>query len=251
MPQDSPPIAIVVPCYNEETRLPEATFVSFALAHPETRFVLVNDGSTDQTLGRLQQIRAQVGARIDVLNLPQNRGKAEAVRLGMLRAFELGCELAGYWDADLATPLQEIPRFVDVLRRLPACLMVFGARVQMLGRTIERGAARHYLGRVFATTASALLDLSIYDTQCGAKLFRVTEDTRALFAEPFAVGWTFDVELIARLIQRQRQRGGRPVSELIYELPLDNWHDVAGSKVAPLDFVRGIAEVLRIRKRYL
>jgi glycosyltransferase involved in cell wall biosynthesis len=249
--QEPPPIAIVLPCYNEQDRLDRETLVRFARAHPEIGFVLVDDGSTDGTLACLEQMREEAGERVQIVHLARNRGKAEAVRVGMLRAFEKGCAMAGYWDADLATPLDEIPRFADVLRGSPGYLAVFGARVQLLGRSIERRAARHYLGRVFATTASALLDLPIYDTQCGAKLFRVTDETRALFAEPFTAGWTFDVELIARLIRLQRQRGGRPAKELIYELPLETWHDVPGSKVSTLDFARALSDVIRIRHRYL
>jgi dolichyl-phosphate beta-glucosyltransferase len=249
--QEPPQIAIVLPCYNEAKRLDVGVLSRFLLAHREIWFVLVDDGSTDDTLACLEQIRQAAGERAQILRLPHNRGKAEAVRAGMQRAFDLGCVMAGYWDADLATPLDEIVRFADVLRRSPDHLMVFGARVQLLGRSIERRAARHYLGRVFATTASALLELPIYDTQCGAKLFRVTEQTRALFALPFAARWTFDVELIARLIRLQRQRGGRPAAELIYELPLEIWHDVAGSKVSVLDFARALADIVRIRHRYL
>ncbi|MFI5306667.1 MAG: glycosyltransferase [Polyangiales bacterium] len=244
-------IAIVVPCYDEEQRLPVGSFEAFAAAHEEVRFVLVNDGSRDQTGTVLRGMHERAPDRFEVIGQPQNLGKAEAVRVGMLRAFELGVELCGYWDADLAAPLEEIPRFAAILDQWPERLMVFGARVQLLGRSIERSAARHYLGRVFATTASMLLGLPVYDTQCGAKLFRATPEVRALFAQPFEVGWTFDVELIARLIRARRERGGPPVSELIYEAPLDSWHDVAGSKVSAMDFARGLSEIARIHRRYL
>jgi dolichyl-phosphate beta-glucosyltransferase len=80
---------------------------------------------------------------------------------------------------------------------------------------------RHYLGRLFATVASQVLHLPVYDTQCGAKLFRVTDDARAIFAQPFSVNWTFDVEIIAR-VQALRPEAKRPSgSNVIYELPLN------------------------------
>jgi glycosyltransferase involved in cell wall biosynthesis len=244
-------IQIVVPCYDEARRLDGEGLLQFAAGHPDLGFVLVDDGSTDGTLELLRSLAERNPAQIAVLALPDNRGKAEAVRAGMQHAFEGGCEMAGYWDADLATPLDEIPRFVTTLQAHPQRLVVFGARVQLLGRSIRRSRARHYLGRVFATATSTLLRLPIYDTQCGAKLFRATPMTRSLFADPFAVGWTFDVELIARMICLERQGAGRDVADLIYELPLETWHDVAGSKVKATDFLRAAFELLRIHRRYI
>ena len=95
-----------------------------------------------------------------------------------------------------ATPHDEIPRFIETLDAHPGIEALFGARVQLLGRTIERRASRHYLGRVSATAISLVLGLAIYDTQCGAKLFRASVACKALFAEPFHSRWLFDVEII-------------------------------------------------------
>jgi glycosyltransferase involved in cell wall biosynthesis len=242
---------IVVPCYNEEQRLDVATFEHFARDHAGVRFVMVNDGSRDGTLARLIELRSRLPHAFDVLDQPRNTGKAEAVRAGMLHALGTGCDACGYWDADLATPLDELAHFAAALRDHPEVLMVFGARVQLLGRSIARSTARHYLGRVFATAASSVLRLPIYDTQCGAKLFRAGATTRALFATPFRVRWTFDVELIARLIRLRRQLGQDDAAQLIYEIPLHSWRDVPGSKVGAFDFARAQLEIARIYAAYL
>ena len=116
--------------------------------------------------------------------------------------------------------------------------------VQLLGTDIARHPARHYLGRMFATAASVTLGLPVYDTQCGAKLFRVTPHTAELFSAPFISRWVFDVELIAR---HMRVTGGR---HRIVELPLRCWHDVKGSKVKPRHFAVALADVARIWLRY-
>jgi dolichyl-phosphate beta-glucosyltransferase len=245
-----PDTTIVVPCYNESRRLSIDAFLAFSDAHPSVRFLFVNDGSTDETprmIGTLASGAPDHFARIDQ---PRNTGKAEAVRAGMLCAFAAGGRYAGYWDADLAIPLREIPRFVEALDTHPHHEICLGARVPLLGRDIERRACRHYLGRVFATAASLVLRLPVHDTQCGAKLFRVSPEMESLFAEPFLVGWTFDVELIARLAQ-ERDRSGRPgPRDILYELPLDECHDVEGSKVRPTDYVRAVFEMTRISRRY-
>jgi len=232
---------IVVPCFNEAARLRGDAFRAFCARIPDVDFLFVNDGSSDATLERLRELERALPGRAGVLDLPRNAGKAEAVRQGMRAALASGAWAAGYWDADLATPLDEVPRFQAVLRERPDVDLVTGARVQLLGRSIRRSAHRHYLGRVFATAVSQVLRLAVYDTQCGAKLLRNRAELAALFDEPFCVNWTFDVELIARLLRA----GGH-----IYELPLDRWEDVAGSKVRPRDFAVGLIELGRIWRRY-
>jgi hypothetical protein len=93
-----------------------------------------------------------------------------------------------------------------------------------------------------------VLRLPVYDTQCGAKLFRGGPDSAALFAEPFQTRWLFDVELIARLGKRRADAGG--AARAIYEVPLPEWRDVPGSKVKPKDYLRGLGDLARIALRY-
>jgi glycosyltransferase involved in cell wall biosynthesis len=245
---------IVIPCFDEADRLPVARFEEFVANAANTDFVLVNDGSTDATLELLRGLRARHPESFEVLDLQPNRGKAEAVRAGINTAIEREARYVGYLDADLAAPLEEIPNLVRVLDDNPRCEIVLGARVQLLGRRIGRSKLRHYLGRVFATVASETLGLPVYDTQCGAKLFRVGEVTKELFKEPFVSNWVFDVEIIARRIRAQQSAAGRtlpPTASVITELPLMQWIDVPGSKVRAFDFFRAIWEVWRIHRRYL
>jgi glycosyltransferase involved in cell wall biosynthesis len=242
---------IVIPCYDEAARLPVDRFFDYVHKTSEIDFLFVNDGSSDRTLDVLRGLEARAPDRLSVLDQQPNRGKAEAVRMGMNAAFERGARYAGYFDADLAAPLSELARLIRVLEQRSETEIVLGARVQLLGRRIERHKLRHYLGRVFATAASEVLHLPVYDTQCGAKLFRVSERTRPLFAEPFVASWVFDVEIIARLIADGRHRSLSPAEQVIYELPLDEWIDIAGSKVRAHDFLRAIWELWLIRRRYL
>jgi dolichyl-phosphate beta-glucosyltransferase len=237
-------IHIVVPCYNEAARLPQSAFDDFLSRHDDVGFVLVNDGSKDETLEVLRKLEGRWPGRVEVVDQQPNQGKAEAVRVGMLRAMDGRGTYAGFFDADLATPLEAIPEFVEVLDRNPRIDVVLGARVALLGRKVERNAARHYLGRVFATAASLVLGLPVYDTQCGAKLLRSTPVLRALFDRPFGSRWIFDVELIARYLTAPG------ASEGLYELPLQSWIDVAGSRVKARDFLRAAGEMAAIYRTY-
>ncbi len=243
----NPTTYLVVPCYNEAARFQSDSYADSLRSDPDLGFVLVNDGSKDSTLSVLRALQESFPDQVSVVDQQPNRGKAEAVRQGILRALDFHPRNVGFWDADLATPLTELPRFLDVLENRLGIQMVFGSRVQLLGRSIQRRPVRHYLGRVFATCVSVMIGLPIYDTQCGAKVLRVNTHLRSLFEEKFSVNWTFDVELIARLV---RCIGVDEAEESIFELPLDVWVDVAGSKVGPLDFFRGLLEVWRIYRRY-
>ena len=242
---------VVVPCYNEAQRLRPQQFTRFLEEDLGIRFLFVNDGSTDETLAVLLGLQRLHPQWISVLDQQPNAGKAEAVRSGLLQAItDPGTIYVGFWDADLATPLDAIPDLLGKLSSTPGLEMVFGARVRLLGRHIHRKPVRHYLGRCFATVASSLLRLPIYDTQCGAKLFRVTPDLREILKGSFRSRWIFDVEILARFVAL-RQGNFDHLRHVIYEYPLERWEDVAGSRVKPFDFIRAVRELLHIYQTYL
>jgi|SoiMethySBSTD1v2_1073268.scaffolds.fasta_scaffold01019_22 dolichyl-phosphate beta-glucosyltransferase len=242
---------IVIPCYNEEDRLDVSTFTDFKNSSHNITFLFVNDGSTDGTFRLLERLQKSEPAKFNLLNLPYNQGKAEAVRQGLLAGISPQHHYIGFWDADLATPLDAIPAFLDLAESRPDVEMIFGARVKLLGRRIQRRTARHYIGRLFATAVSMMLGLAIYDTQCGAKLFRVSSSLHGLFDKPFLSRWIFDVEIIARLIQARRGKQLPQPEQVIYEFPLIEWRDVHGSKLGYADFVRAAWELASIYERYL
>ena len=268
---------LVVPCYNEAARLAEGLFdgpgdtwactggldeckvfqgrtcncqlirSAHDLAHSRHRleFLFVNDGSSDGTLDMLRSLERSCRVEVDVMDQEPNRGKAEAVRQGLLRAIERGPDFVGFWDADMATPLSALPDFVQTLEERPNIEIVMGARVKLLGRLIERYPWRHYSGRVFATLVSLMLRIPVYDTQCGAKVFRVTDDLYELFSKPFVSPWLFDVEVLARYLALRREEPFT-VGERIFELPLQVWRDMPGSKLTGLAYLRAAMGVSKI-----
>jgi dolichyl-phosphate beta-glucosyltransferase len=241
---------IVVPCYNEAKRLNLRVIQDFARRTAGVELLLVDDGSKDETPELIEHLHRNNPQQFTFLRLQANGGKAEAVRRGVLAALGRGADYVGFWDADLATPLAEIPNFIRVLDERPRIELVVGTRMRLLGRRIERRPLRRVLGRVFATTASLALGIRIFDTQCGAKLFRATERAVRLFEQPFMTRWIFDVELLARMKSTQDSRP-LPLEEIIYEHPLDEWRDVAGSSVRSADFVKASVEMARIYWTYL
>lgn len=237
---------MVIPCYNEAGRLFPEAFRSFAEAWHHGRFLFVDDGSTDDTFAVLSKLRSGLPESFDILRLPSNAGKAEAVRQGFLHAFTTDPDYVGFWDSDLATPLDAIPLFESVLQERPQTEVVLGARVKLLGRDVRRNTLRHYLGRAFATAVAVISGLEVYDSQCGAKLFRTTNTVRAVFATPFQSRWIFDVEILLRFIKLKQPRTSMDIQARLYELPLPVWHDIPGSRLRPKDFGRALVDLVRI-----
>ena len=246
----SPSLILVVPCFNEEARLDGRAFLDFAASHPASRLVFVDDGSDDRTPAILDGLRARAPGAVDVIHLAANRGKAAAVREGILAGLRQAPELVGFWDADLATPLAAVDDFLALASKRPEIDILLGSRVMLMGREIHREAWRHYIGRAFATGVSLTLDLPVYDTQCGAKIFRADEAIASVFAEPFHSPWIFDVELIARYLALPVGPGQPARRDRIYELAVSSWHHVPGSKLRWTDFVRAVYELVYIHRRY-
>ena len=219
-------VCIVVPCYNEAKRLDSMAFVRTLKKYSNLRFVFVDDGSKDDTLTVLQRLKQHNSARIAVLPLPQNGGKAEAVRQGLIYATNSGAKFVGYWDADLASPLSAIEEFAEVANRYADIDVIYGSRIQLLGHKIYRTAFRRLVSRVCSFLARIAVGLPIRDTQCGAKMLRNTVTLRNSLQHKFTADWLFDIELFARLSAKMENcRKG------FYEFPLSEWSEIDGSKI--------------------
>lgn len=234
-------IVLIVPCYNEARRIQLEAFEEGAQG--EIQILFVDDGSTDDTASRISTFILGK-ANFHLYRCTKNGGKANAVREGVLHLIEnpffQQAKWVGYWDADLATPLWEVPNMLQYAEFYNTeVAAVWGSRVYRLGSSIQRSALRHYLGRGFATVIAVLLKVESYDTQCGAKLFR-REHLSLAFGEPFISNWIFDVEILLRLREFQ-----------LVEYPLRKWRDVPGSKVKVIkEMMRVFRDILKIRQRF-
>ncbi|MFZ2654402.1 MAG: glycosyltransferase [Victivallales bacterium] len=232
-------ICLVIPCYNEESRLDLAVYQKFS---GSIHFLFVDDGSSDGTRNLLEK---EASGFASVLNLDRNSGKAEAVRTGMMHLKTMPgfseIEFAGFWDADLATPLEEVRNMLSFRDAVcPDADAVFGSRIYRLGGVIRRGRTRHLLSRVFCFLFRTLYGIETYDSQCGAKIFR-KEVLEKAFAEPFVSRWIFDVEIILRLKDRA-----------LVEYPVRRWADVKGSKVMKFgSAVVILRDMFKLWKKYV
>jgi dolichyl-phosphate beta-glucosyltransferase len=242
--------AIVVPCFNEADRLKVDVFAEFVCDTEDIELVFVDDGSSDTTIESAQAVAEMAGSSVSVLRLDINCGKAEAVRQGMLWATQRDCSAIAFWDADLATPLDTIVDFREVLARHSNVEVVWGTRLPLMGHTIDRDAVRRQTGRLFSASSAAAVGVGIRDALCGAKMFRTGPILDAILARPFSSRWIFDVEILARLDVLLKSTGGKSVQQTLYEFPLDAWCEIAGSRLRMTDFLRATVELTDLCWRY-
>jgi dolichyl-phosphate beta-glucosyltransferase len=233
----TPALSIVVPCYNEEKRLPRTIEqIERYLAGKGSVYelILVDDGSTDATR-QIMDAAAKHNQRVRIQALRQNRGKGRALAEGVAAA--RGSEIL-VTDADLSTPIEELDKLQAEVRK--GAGVAIGSRALRASRVeISQPIYRVLMGKVFNLLVQVVLLPGIWDTQCGFKLFRA-DVAHDAFAQLTTDGFGYDPEVL----YRAKQKGVR-----IAEVPVI-WRNSAPTKVSPikssLDMFR---HVLRIRFR--
>lgn len=236
---------VIIPCYNEESRFPIEDFLMFLSIQRTYELCFVNDGSTDNTLKILNDVKNKY-PNTTVLNLTQNIGKAEAIRYGVLNIDADKYNYIGYLDADLSTSLDEMARLSNFISG--DTTFILGSRVKKLGSIIIRSSIRHFFGRIFMTIVNNyILKVGIYDSQCGAKLIELTL-AKEIFKKPFVSKWLFDIELLLRVIQL---KGKDYFDNSIIEVPLIKWHDKGDSRIKIRDLLLVPSDLIKIKNKYL
>lgn len=230
---NTPDLAIVIPAFNEATRL-QATLDAI-VSHLSATDIswevrVVDDGSADGTAAVV--LAAAASEPRIVLQRELHRGKGGAVRAGMLVS---RAALRFLCDADLSMPIEEIARFLE---RVPSAAdIAIGTREGPGARRIGEPAQRHSMGRAFNWLVRAMILPGFQDTQCGFKMFSA-DAARQVFERVSLDGWAFDVEALF-----VADRLGLRVSVV----PI-TWHYSPESRVSPgRDALRMARDVLRVR----
>lgn len=228
-----PLLSIVIPAYNEETRLP-ATLDSIlkylgGTGPADTEIIVVDDGSRDGTV----EVVARYAPHVRLLKNPGNRGKGYAIRNGMLNA-------TGDWvlftDADLSAPIEEVPKLMNTARDQNAAIAIGSRALDRSLVAVRQPAFREWSGRVFNLVMRIVTGLPFTDTQCGFKLYRA-DAAKALFSRQKLDGFSFDVEalVIAKAL------GFKTV-----EVPV-RWSNVEGTKVSTVQGLKSFSDLAKIR----
>jgi len=231
----SPPrLSVVIPAYNEAGRLPatlQRVREYLAARDPCHEIVVVDDGSAD---GTAERAREAGGPDVVVVRNETNRGKGYSVRRGMLLARG---ERRLMTDADLSTPIEELPSLLAKLDEgydvAIASRAVDGARIE-----VHQPWFRENVGRLFNVLVRALLVPGLKDTQCGFKVF-TAEAAEEAFSLARLDGFSFDVEVLFVA----RRRGRR-----IAEVPVV-WRNDSATRVGLFKGSLAFLDLARIRWR--
>jgi len=235
----APALSLVIPAFNEETRLPASldTIAAFASRHPGgCEVILVDDGSRDRTPAIAREFAGKTSSARVLVN-ERNRGKGYSIRRGVLDARGASILVS---DADLSTPLTEAPKLLDRLRAMGEGIVIGSRGLKESNVEVHQNALRELMGRTFNLVVRTMTGLPFSDTQCGFKAFSASV-ARPIFERARVERFSWDVEIL----YVARKRGVR-----IEEIPV-TWRNAPGSKVgilsAPIEMLR---DVIRIRRWY-
>ncbi|MBM1107472.1 response regulator [Aurantibacter crassamenti] len=239
-------VGVVIPCYNEEERLSSDEFKEFANKNLGYHLCFVNDGSTDNTLRVLEDLKKGNENNISVYNCEKNGGKAEAVRQGMLHLYkDAQFDYLGFLDADLSTDFRDFDDLVQTIEKSDFKI-VSGSRMSRMGANITKESARKIISMTINLIIRSILKMPFNDTQCGAKILE-RDIIPMLFTKPFITKWIFDVEIFMRM---RKHYGKAKVQQLICEQPLKRWIHADGSKLSMKDSVKIVGQLAKIAISY-
>jgi dolichyl-phosphate beta-glucosyltransferase len=231
-------LSLVIPAYNEGARLDDgvgrlrAAIAAGDIVPETTEFIVVDDGSTDDTTARADALFSSF-PHVRLLRLPENHGKGGAVRAGVAAA---SAPIIAFADADMAIDPGQTPQFV---RALAEADLAIGSRAAS-GASVNRASLRRSLmNRAFNRLVNALTNVALDDTQCGFKAFRAPV-AKLLFHCSVTERFAFDVEILSL---------ARRFGLVIAEVPVQ-WLRVQGSQIRPWADARSMAgDVFRAGRR--
>ena len=239
-------ISVVIPAYNEAKVLPGALVLLDTFLGPavDRQVLVVDDGSTD---GTAETVEALARADVQVLRLPENRGKGAAVRAGVLASdgdVVIVTDADGHYLHNRAEPyLAAVRSSADAGGGGDADIVLASRAHPLSRREFDPAIAwyvhrRRLMGRTFNLLVRWIVGLSQRDTQTGLKFFRGSV-ARELFRELSLTGFAYDVEILYRACQR----GYR-----LREMPLVYYCPSAESKVTFWDPARMLLSLFRVRR---
>ena len=238
MQRDKPYISFVIPCYNEADRFfyIKNAFAEFdPLWHYKYEIIIVNDGSSDETLAIANAYKESAQllyASIKVVDVQPNQGKGNALKTGVAHA---SADWILTLDADMAASPLVLLSWMDRIMVFQLDTIYIGSRTHKES-DVDALLMRRIIGGIYNLVIRLNTSLQISDTQCGFKLYPVAI-AKEVFEKLVTVGWAHDIEILARA----KQKGAK-----IENMPL-KWVHREGAKINVFtDGLKMFAETIRI-----
>lgn len=231
MKKISPYISVVIPLFNEESRINNLSIIKkyLSLQKYSWEIILVNDGSTDNTL---QKLKTKKNEKVHILSYKENKGKGCAIKQGMLKStgkYKL------FLDIDLSTPIEQFDKFKKYLNKFD--LIIGSRRVAGSKFITKQNLLRESMGRVFTKLSQNITGVNISDFTCGFKCFS-KKAAEEIFSKQLINRWGFDAEIL--FIAKNKGYS-------IKELPVE-WKNDSRSRVKfPQDVFTSLFDLFKIR----
>ncbi len=236
---ERPFISVLVPCYNEEDHVEEIIYRLSNLNYENYEIIAIDDGSKDLTGVKLKYI-AETNDKVRVVVSKQNRGKANALHLGLLASkgeYLVCVDDEAYIDPDAINYL--IPYFLkenngeriaavtgnpQVRNRNALLAKIQIAEFSSIVGTIKRaqrvgGLVMTVSGVVVAFSKKALLDVDLWDrdmiTEDIAVTWKFHQKNWEIIYEPRAICWMLVPEKLPSL-WNQRVRWSEGGVEVLF-----------------------------------
>lgn len=192
-------LLFLVPCFNEEHRF-SLEYWQKLIENKNISFLFIDDGSTDKTAQIINSLKSD---NVNTLLLHDNKGKSNAVRSGILKAYEDLSKYILIVDSDASFSINCLYDFIsrfefELKHETGGYQAYFGARVKLAGRQIKRNTSRHIYSRVLHTILGFMNRQLPYDTNCGLKILNLESINPVIFREPFKTRWFFEIEMLRR-----------------------------------------------------
>ncbi len=225
-------ISVIIPAYNEENRIePTVKRVIYYLEHNFDKYeiIVVDDCSTDNTHNIVSKYKKN---NVKILRNKKNKGKGYSVKRGILDA---NYSLVLFSDSDLATPIDELGKFMNYIREYD--IVIASRNLKDSDLKLKQPLYRQLMGKIFPLLVNLIALRGFKDTQCGFKLFKTNIAKKVVSLQTFD-GFSFDVEILFI---------AKKLGYKIKEAPVV-WIDKKGSKVSPIkDSIKMLVDLFKIR----
>lgn len=227
-------ISLIIPAYNEATRLPVFlnSLAAYMKIHPQdvSEVLVIDDGSLDATVAVAESYVGKI-PNLRVLRQEKNQGKGAAVRAGVMAAIG---DYMFFMDADGATDASEIPKMLAALQGADVAV---GNRWMAGAQTHRSSPLRHLAGWTYRNYMG-VFGLYDVDTMCGFKGYR-GQVARDLFSNLLEERWLFDTEVAYKAVRR---------GYTIKNFPI-RWQSIEGSKLSTADLLKSALNIWPLIRR--